>query len=85
MQEEMMLIDRNDNIINICEMKFCNGPFAIDKQYAKVLSNKRQAFETVTKTRKGLHLTFITTEGVAHNSYWNDIQSEVTLDDLFKE
>ena len=80
-----MLIDRNDNIINMCEMKFCSGPFAIDKQYARVLANKRQAFETVTKSQKGLHLTFITTEGVAHNSYWSDVQSEVTLDDLFKE
>lgn len=79
-----LLIDRNDNIINICEMKFCAGPFAIDKRYAKVLANKRQAFETVTKTKKGLHLTFVTTEGVAHNPYWNDVQSEVTLDDLFR-
>ncbi len=78
-----LVIDRNDNIINLCEMKFCSGMFAIDKIYAKSLANKRQAFETVTKTRKGIHLTFVTTEGVAHNSYWSDVHSEVVLDDLF--
>ena len=68
-----------------CEMKYCNGAFAIDKAYAKSLANKQQAFRTVTGTKKGLHLTFVTVEGVAHNSCWSDVQSEVTLDDLFRE
>jgi len=80
-----LLIDRADGIINICEMKFCSGTFAIDKSYSKALANKVQAFRTVTGTKKGLHLTLVTLEGVMHNSYWNDVQSEVTLDDLFKE
>lgn len=79
-----LLIDRADDVINICEMKFCNGAFAIDKGYAKSLANKQQALRTVTGTKKGIHLTFVTVDGVAHNSYWNDVQSEVTLDDLFK-
>ena len=35
--------------------------------------------------RKAIHLTMLTTYGVAHNAYWNNIQSEVTMDDLFKE
>ena len=56
----------------------------IDKGYAKSLANKQQALRTVTGTKKGIHLTFVTVDGVAHNSYWNDVQSEVTLDDLFK-
>ena len=61
-----------------------DGAFAIDKGYAKSLANKQQALRTVTGTKKGIHLTFVTVDGVAHNSYWNDVQSEVTLDDLFK-
>ena len=79
-----LVIDRNDDLINLCEMKFCAGPFVIKKPYAADLANKRQAFESVTGTKKGLHLTFVTTAGVAHNSYWSDVQSEVTLDDLFR-
>ena len=80
-----LLIDRADGIINMCEMKFCDGTFAIDKGYAKVLANKKQTFKAVTGTKKGIHLTFVTVDGVTHNSYWSDVQSEVTLDDLFKE
>ena len=76
--------NRNDDIVNLCEMKFCHGAFAINKRYSADLANKRQAFETVTGTKKGLHLTFVTAAGLAHNSYWSDVQSEVTLDDLFR-
>lgn len=30
-------------------------------------------------------LTLVTTCGAVHNAYWSDIQSEVTLDDLFRD
>ena len=30
-----------------------------------------------------LHLTMLTTFGVSHNEYWNMVQNEVTMDDLF--
>jgi len=36
-----------------------------------------------TKTKKAVHITLITTYGVKHNEYWNNIQSEVFLDNLF--
>lgn len=32
-----------------------------------------------------MHITMVTTYGVRHNEYFNDIQSQVTLDDLFAE
>ncbi|MDR3366570.1 MAG: AAA family ATPase [Prevotellaceae bacterium] len=78
-----LLIDRNDRVINLCEMKFANQPFVVDKKYDENLRNKRAVFEQETKTRKAVHLTLITTYGVFHNKYWGDIQSEVTMDDLF--
>lgn len=78
-----LLIVRGDNLINICEMKFCNDTFVIDKAYAANLQHKIEAFRQATETRCTLHLTLITTEGVAHNSYWNQVQSEVTADGLF--
>ena len=49
------------------------------------LLSKRQVFKAVTGTKKAVHLTMVTTEGVERNAYWNDVQSEVTLDDLFSE
>jgi AAA+ ATPase superfamily predicted ATPase len=80
-----LLIDRNDKVINLCEMKFAGEPFAIDKKYDENLRNKRAVFRQETKTNKALHLTLITTYGVFHNEYWGDIQSEVTMDDLFEK
>lgn len=78
-----LLIVRGDNVVNICEMKFCNDQFVIDKAYADNLQHKIEAFREATATRSALHLTLITTFGVAHNGYLNQVQSEVTLDGLF--
>jgi len=44
---------------------------------------RREAFRERTGTRKALHTTLVTTFGVARNSYYGEIQAEVTLDDLF--
>jgi AAA+ ATPase superfamily predicted ATPase len=80
-----LLIDRNDKVINLCEMKFVGEPFVIDKKYDENLRNKRAVFRQETKMRKAVHLTLITTYGVFHNAYWGNIQSEVTIDDLFEK
>jgi hypothetical protein len=78
-----LLIDRNDGIINLCEMKYANAEFVIDKKTDENLRNKKAIFTTATKTRKAVHITMITTYGVKRNEYWNNIQSEVTMGDLF--
>lgn len=78
-----MLIDRADNVINLCEMKFASQAFTIDKSYNEALRNKISRFQQVTRTRKAIHLTMVTTCGVTHNAYWNQVQSEVTADQLF--
>ena len=78
-----LLISRGDNVINVCEMKFANAPFAIDKAYAENLMNKIESFRNAVAPRQTLHLTLLTTYGVAHNEYWNMVQNEVTMDDLF--
>ena len=58
--------------------------YVITKDEDAKLRNKRAAYREQTKTKKAIHLTMITPDGVKRNSYWNDIQSEVTLDDLFQ-
>ncbi len=78
-----MLFDRADNVVDICECKYTAEPFRIDKEYAAKLSRKLSVFREVTKTRKAVHLTMITSNGVERNEYSSRIQSEVTLDDLF--
>lgn len=80
-----LVISRADNIVNICEMKFARGQYEIDADEADRLRNRTEAFRRETGFRGGIHLTFITPYGVKRNKYWNMVQSEVTLDDLFRE
>jgi len=78
-----MIIRRKDGIINLCEMKYTNQPFIIDKAYSEVLTNKKKVFYMETSSRQTVHLTMITTYGVSKKGYFGTVQSEVTLDDLF--
>ena len=79
-----LVMVRRDRVANLCEMKYSINDFVIDKAYDAVLRNKLDAFRRVTGTRVSLQLTMITTYGVKKNKYSNLIQSEVTLDDLFR-
>ena len=79
-----LLIDRDDNVINLCEMKFYNTKFKIDKKYANEIAGKTDAFISSTKTKKNVFVTFITSYGLIPNQYSRQIvQSELTLDNLF--
>ena len=79
-----LVIDRRDGVINLCEMKFGEDEFVIDKKYAGELRNKIQTFRRVTGTRKALFLTMVTTYGVKRNDYQVElVQNSVTADALF--
>ena len=80
-----LLIDRNDGIINICEMKFSKSVFVVDKKNWQDLMTKLNILTNVAKTSKAMHLTMITPFGIKKNKYSGDINSEIKLDDLFKE
>ena len=79
-----MLIDRKDGVVNLCEMKFSRDEFAIGDAYAKKLRERIELFRSETGTRKSIHLTFVTSYGVKRNENSDIVQSQVTLDDLFK-
>ena len=78
-----LAIDRDDGIVNLCEMKFASKEYAITARDDADMRNKRAAFKRDTKTRKAVHVTYVTTFGIARNRYAGEVQSEVTLDDLF--
>ena len=69
-------VHRADNTINLIEIKFSQGPFVIDKKYAAELRAKRETFRAVTGTEKNLFLTFLTTHGLAQNSYATELVQE---------
>jgi uncharacterized protein len=78
-----LLIDRADGTISLCEMKFSEGQFTIDKSYAAELRQKRDTFKRITKTRKNLFLTMVTTFGVVDNAYTKELVVNSVLADEF--
>lgn len=79
-----ILIDRKDGVINLCEAKFSNKEYIITKDYAAKLRQKRAVFEHVTKTKKAVVTTLISSYPSIQNKYYLDeIHSEVLMEDLF--
>ncbi len=79
-----LVIDRSDQSINLCEIKFYNEPFEMDHSYAKELQRKKGVFSARTKTRKALFVTLITSFGAVKNpAYLSVINNQITLENLF--
>ena len=78
-----LIIDRRDGIVNLCEMKCTSDPFEITDEYDAKLRSRREAFLAETGTRNAVHLTFVSASGLKRNANAFDVQSVVTLDDLF--
>ncbi len=78
-----IIIERADKIINICEVKYCQGEYNLDKDEYERINKRKNAFIQETGLRHVPWLTMITTEGVARGKYSEMIQTQVTLDDLF--
>ena len=80
-----LLIDRADACIDLCEIKFTDGQFVIDKRYAAHLRERRETFRRSTKTKKNLFLTFITTHGIKQNPHALEVvSSSIKMEALFK-
>lgn len=81
-----LVIDRQDNCINLCEMKFSLTEFTIDKKYAETLNHRRRIFLEKTGTRKSVFNTMLTTFGVKKNDYYlHAIQNQLLMDVLFEK
>jgi uncharacterized protein len=79
-----LLIDRADNCISMCEVKFQNAAFELTEQYANTLREKREVFKQNTKTKKNIFITLITLYGVKQNEHsLSLISNEIVAEDLF--
>ena len=80
-----LLFDRDDGVITLCEIKYSDTPFEIDKQYAKILLNKVETFKKQSKTDKQIFIGMITASGLKPTMYSDDlIVNKVSLSDLYK-
>lgn len=78
-----LLIDRNDQVINLCEMKCSNDVYTIDAEEDARLRRRISTFIRESKTKKSVFLTMITTYGLSKGGYTNDVPCQLTMDDLF--
>jgi len=79
-----LLFDRVDGVISVCEMKFCEHEFTIDKAYAREIRSKLEVFRRVTATRKAVFLAIVSTYGLKANEYQAElVQNVVPLTALF--
>lgn len=78
-----LLIDRADNTINICEMKFSRSEYEITKQDVEDFDNRIDTFLRQTKTHKSLMLTLITSFGIKPGKNTGNVQRQITINDFF--
>jgi hypothetical protein len=78
-----LVIERADGVTNLCEMKYTDDTFAIDKAYERDLRAKREAFRHETGTRQAAQLTIVSAHGLQRNAHSWDIAGVVTGNDLF--
>ena len=79
-----LLIDRQDNCISICEVKFYNDEWALTKKDADEIRRKRSIFRQVTQTKKQIFMVLICTYGLTKNQYSIGlIDNVLDMNDLF--
>ena len=84
-QIDLVLEWKGERTDYLCEMKFSEHEYTIDRQYEKELGAKIYAFlnsKQHTKTHS-IQLVMVTTQGVKANEHAKDVNQQITLDDLF--
>lgn len=79
-----IIIDRNDNVINLCECKFSKQEYSLTNEDDMSIANKVERVAEVSPKHKSIHVTLITTFGVANNAYIDSIQRIIVAEDLFR-
>lgn len=79
-----LIIERKDDTVNMCEMKYYSMEFASDKHYHDVLVKRQALIENSVNRNTAVLSTLITTYGLKYNEYSDDFDHVITLEDLFR-
>lgn len=79
-----LVIDRDDKVMNLCEMKYSAGRYEVTKDYSEWLNERREIFRKDTGTNKTLHLTLVSPYGVVYGKNTSILQNVITMEDLFE-
>ena len=78
-----LIIKRNDNVVNLCEMKFSSAEYNITKDEDLNLRKRINMLKETLLKRQTVHLTMITTYGISYGKHSGIVQKSLTIDDLF--
>ena len=79
-----MLIDRGDDVINVCEMKYYKNKYPLTEKELEHIQEKISIFEAKTKTVKSVRPVMVTSYGLVDNENANEIIHQLTMTDLFR-
>jgi len=78
-----LLADRNDGIIDLCEMKYTREPYALTEKEWSRIAVRRKALRDSSSTRKAIHVVMVTDLPLVQNAWSKEISGFVTSKDLF--
>ena len=78
-----LLLVRKDQVINLCEMKYSNTEYTITEKTDRSIRHKISDLIVSTGTKYAIYPTLVTTYGITDNAWSSNIQSVITVDDLF--
>ena len=79
-----LIIVRKDNVVHMCEIKFYNDEFEVDKEYHLILERRKKMLREHISKRATIHNTLITTYGLRKTNYFGDFVHVLTIDQLFE-
>ena len=80
-----LLIERDDRVINACEIKFYSDEYVVDKTYYRKLLSRQGILVARISPKVSVHQTLISTYGLKKNEYSGIFTQVITLDDLLQE
>ncbi|MGB4958831.1 MAG: ATP-binding protein [Saprospiraceae bacterium] len=79
-----LIIDRKDNVINLCEIKFSLGKYKMTKKYAEEIQNKVNSFiSSGISKNKAVFPTIISTYGLDNSIHNGIFVNNITMEDIF--
>lgn len=80
-----LLIDRKDDVITLCEMKFHSDEYTITPEYAAKIHVKREGVKALVSRKKTIEVAFVSAFGVTENEQKLDyIDHDLRIDCLFE-
>ncbi len=73
-------------VINLCEMKYTQQPYALDKSEAEKIVNRMAPLQTLNRKRHNVQCVLVTKQQAKQNSYYNSLVTKnITLSDLMND